>query len=211
MKCKCCGKEFELTENDKKITQNFFKWAIVRLLWSATAVVLNTWWVGYKFKCRPFIWGQLLKNLFYHPVMREGDIVDTGIEISPFLERFLMDKIDAFASVKPWLAGLFGSGFAQWLNANYAWVQRDKYGWLYRQNDLLALANDLGPIMLIFILWWIIESFRKIGIQTALILAIMVALVCSFQITMYLPFKAGIYLVMIALALTEGIKNRRTE
>ncbi len=208
MKCKCCGEEFELTEKDKKTTQNFFKWGTVVSLWGATAIVLNWWWVVYKFKCRPFVWGQLIKNAFYHPVVREGsNMVNPGIEFSPCVERFFNTYIPNFVNIKPWFASLFGSGFYEWNNTNYIWVEKDKYGWLYRHSDPMALANDLGPIALVFLTWWIIESFIKIGIRPALILAITVALVCGFQVTFYLPFKAGIYLMMIALPLWSGVNK----
>ncbi len=187
-----------------------FKLGILSALIGLIGVVLHWSWIVGKFFCRPIVWRQLCINLFYRPVRYSGDafieIIDPGIQFSPWLEKIVDAHIPA--NIVPWLAGIFGSGFQQILNSKYTWVDKDLYGWLYRQSDYLALGDDLGPITIILVVWFIISSFRTIGIHPALILFLMVVLVCGFQMTMYIPDRAGIYLMIMAVIITSGIKRR---
>lgn len=146
--------------------------------------------------------------MFYHPIRKiGGETIDVGIELSPAFERFLTIHIPNYQSVKPWLAGIFGKGFSDYLDPEYTWVDKDVFGWSYKQNDYFYLAEALGPIVLIFLGWFIVDSLRKIGIQPALILFIAVILTCFFQLTMFFPWKAGICLMVSAIAIQEGIRR----
>lgn len=191
-----------------------------RLLWGAMASgigIVSAWlnwsWICMKFASRPLVWHQLIVNMFYHPMRRMegvGDIHDPGIQLSPFLEKFCNNHFADFADkVKPWLAGIVGSGFSDYLDPEYTWVDKDVFGWSYKQNDYFFLAEALGPITLILMAWFIISSLRKIGIQPALILFMALIISSFFQLTMYFPDKAGIYLLIGAFAIIEGIRKRR--
>ena len=175
-----------------------------------TGVIIHWKWVYLKFFCRPKVWSQLFINMFYRPVRYVGkDIVDPGIELSPWLEKFMTTHLgEHLDKCKPWLATIFGGGFSQTLDPNYIWVSKNNYGWLYRQNDYLALGMDLGVIATILVIWFIIDSVKKIGVSAHAILFWAVTLVCMFQVTMYIPYKAGIWLMVIALCLTNGVRGR---
>ncbi len=186
------------------------RWGIVASLWGITGMVLNWPWLCMKFRCRPYVMGQLLKNMFYHPVRKDAiNILDPGIQLSSFLQKFLESKFPNFdAVIKPWTASIWGTGFSDYVNKTYTWVDRRNFGWVHRQNDLLSLGEFIGPIALMFVVWFIINSFRQIGIQPALIAFMAVVLICSFQLTMFDPGEAGVMLMIGTLALTEGIKRR---
>ncbi len=209
MKCKHCGKEFKLTEKNKKIAQNFNIASIGSLIIGITAIVLKWPWLCMKFRCRPYIIGQLFKNMFYHPVKVDGTIImDPGIQLSPLLQKFLESTFTNFNTViKPWTASIWGAGFPQFINKTYTWVDRDNFGWVHRQNDLLSLGDFIGPIAVIFVVWFLINSFKQIGIRPVLIAFMTVILICSFQLTMFDPGEAGVILAIGTLALTEGIKR----
>jgi len=182
------------------------KWALPISMVGIIGIVLNFKWIIFKFSYRPKVWWQLIKEAFYSPVQYVGkDIVSPGIELSPFLKRFVGEHISD--KVQPWLATVFGNGFSPYLDPNYTWVTNNNYGWLYRQSDYFAIASDLGPLMLVLVVWFIIDSFKKIGIQPVVIGFTMIVLACFFQITMYVPFKAGPYLLLGTLCITEGIRR----
>jgi len=183
-------------------------WGILGAITGIIGVVLNWSWLCMKFAARPLVWRQLVVNMFYHPIRKiGGETIDVGIELSPAFERFLTIHIPNYQSVKPWLAGIFGKGFSDYLDPEYTWVDKDVFGWSYKQNDYFYLAEALGPIVLIFLGWFIVDSLRKIGIQPALILFIAVILTCFFQLTMFFPWKAGICLMVSAIAIQEGIRR----
>jgi len=166
--------------------------------------VLNWPWICMKFACRPYVWKELIGNSFYHPVkIFQDSIVDPGITLSPGLETFLTNHLPDFANIKPWLASIFGAGFSQWLNTNYIWVVMDDYGWLYRHSDYGALAVDLGPIGLCLLVWVLIICLKRIGIRPSLVIFMMILLTCGFQVTMYLPEKMFVYLLMGVVVLKE--------
>lgn len=178
------------------------KWGIVALIWGITGAVLKWSWICMKFTCRPMVWHQMVVNMFYRPLRTVGkEVIDPGIELSPFLDKIIP------ANIKPWLAGLVGKGFSDYLDPEYTWVDKDVFGWSYQQNDYMFLAGALGPIMLIFIIWFIIKSLKQIGIQPALILFMALIISCFFQLTMWFPDKAGIYLIVGSFAICEGIKK----
>ena len=71
--------------------------------------VLHWPWICMKFASRPMVWRQLIINMFYHPVRRfpGGDVIDPGITLSPFIERFFNNIFPNFAeTIKPWFASL---------------------------------------------------------------------------------------------------------
>jgi len=173
------------------------------MLWGIAGAIYHWKWICYKFACRPKIWGQLVTNMFYHSVKREGvDIVDGGIQLSPFLEKFFDKNISE--AIKPWFATLFGSGFSQYIGGDYTWVAEDKYGWLFRQNDYFALGECLGPIALAFIVWFIVRSFKEIGARPALIGFMTIVLMCFTQQTMFLPAKGGLCLLITSVCIWSG-------
>jgi len=179
---------------------------LVSLLVASTLVVNRFEWLAFKFRCRPYGWGQMFKNMFYHPRLYSGtEVVDPGIEFSPFIAKWIDAHIP---SIKPFLASLFGTGFGQYLNNEYVWVTRDVYGWVHKQNDYMNLACCLGPIVLVFIALFIAQSVKTIGIRPILILFLTVLITGMAQMTMFDPGKATIGLMVIALTLTDGLRRR---
>ena len=176
----------------------------IAILGGLIMTILNWSWICFKFACRPVAWKVLVMDSFYHPVkMFQESIVDPGITLSPWLETFLTNHLPNFTNMKPWFATIFGAGFAQWLNANYLFVVMDDYGWLYRHSDYGALAVDLGPIALGLMLWFLFTCLKRIGIRPSLIIFMMILLTCGFQVTMYLPKKMFIFLMMGVVVVTE--------
>lgn len=188
------------------ITRRFLIASIISLA-GVVGAILNWPWICLKFACRPLIWGQLFKNMFYHAIKREGNtIIDVGIELSPFFQRFIDKYIPE--KFQPWLASIYGSGFSEYLGREYTWVDKDKFGWAFRQNDFLALGECLGPIVFVLIIWFVAESLIRIGRRPALIGFLTIVLVCAFQQTMFFPGKAGICLLIGTVCLCQGIKRR---
>ena len=111
--------------------------------------------------------------------------------------------------IKPWLASIFGAGFENGINNEYIWVDKDLFGWIYMHCDYLHLAACLGGIVLIFLALFIYDSFRKIGKSVYIIPFIMVTLMCFVQLTMWQPGKAGIYLLIGTIALSQGLRIKQ--
>jgi len=186
-----------------------FKFAWVALLLGLSGVILKWSWLCMKFRCRPYVWGQLLINTFYHPIRKDAlNIIDPGVGYSPWFEKALSSIFGTnLPNIKPWLVGVFGGGFSQFLNSDYTWVDFHKYGWVHLQNDYLHAAMCLGPVALIFLVWFVISSLKTIGRRPIIILFMFVALVCFAQLTMFDPGKAGICLMIMALCITDGIRR----
>lgn len=192
--------------------------AIPITILGVSAVVYKWAWLAMKFRCRPYVWYQLLVNTFYHPVRHmNNQVIDPGVELAPAVEKVL-GNIPYISSIKPWLASLFGSGFTQFLDGEYTWVDTTiwnklgqhktyTYGWVHLQNDYLHLANCLGPIILIPLFFFIRKSCKTIGVRPLLILFMFVCLVCFAKLTMFKPGTAGIALMIMALCITEGLKR----
>ena len=154
-------------------------------------VMLFHKWIAMKFLVRPFIWGQLFKNMFYNQ----------NIDWSPFLG----DKIPV--AIKPWLSVLVGSGFSKTLDGNYTWVDRDVFGWVYRHNDYLSLGSYAGAIALGLLIWFLVRSIKLIGVRPVLILFMAILIQCFFQLTMFELDKACICLVLGTLCIAESYKK----
>ncbi len=197
-----------------------YRAAILASTLSALFVIWKWSWLTMKFRCRPYIWYQLLVNSFYHPMRKDAvNILDPGIEFSPFIEKFI-ESHQWIANIKPWLQSVFGSGFSQYLNSDYTWVDTTiwnklghhktyTFGWVHNQNDYLHFAQCLGPIGLGLLIWFIVQSCKTIGVRPILILFMTVLLVCFGQLTMFNPGMAGICLLIVAISITEGLKGRK--
>lgn len=177
-------------------------WGICALISGIVGVWLNWSWICMKFVCRPLAWYQLIVNIFYRPERCfDGSIIDSGIQLSPILQE-LLKKRPLLLEIKPWLASIFGGGFENSINNNYMWVDKDTFGWIYMHNDYFHLAQCLGPIVLIFLTWFIINCFKRIGRSIYIIPFLAIVLICFFQLTMFQPGKAGIYLLIGTVALS---------
>jgi len=191
------------------------KIAILVTLLGLNLIVYKWAWLCMKFRCRPYVWYQLLIDSFYNPIKTiNGNIVDCGVNLSPFLERFLSNNFPIVLKLKPWLASIIGSGFPNILNNEYVWVNTTiwnpkgyTFGWVHMQNDYLHFAKCLGPIVLIPVIWWIVQSVKAIGIRPILILFMFVCLICCAKLTMFSPGTAGICLMITALCISDGIKK----
>ena len=175
-----------------------------------TIIVKNWNWVCIKFTCRPMVWWQLTKDMFYG-IERSGIgvngkfILDPGIRLAPHIENFL--TAHNITQIKPWLASIIGVGFPHRLLGNYTWVDNDIYGWCYNMNDFLSLGKFLGPITIVLLIWFFTISIKKIGVQLALIPFMAIIIICNFQMTMYDPARAGLFLVIGTVCLFEGYKK----
>jgi len=74
-------------------------------------------------------------------------------------------------------------------------------------NDLLNIGRCLGVLVIVFILWFIFNSVRRIGKNWSIILFLTVVLTSLFQMTMFIPAKAAVVLTIIALVLTQTYKQ----
>ena len=99
-----------------------------------------------------------------------------------------------------------GSGFYHGLAhpTNMIWVEN--YGWLWRHNDYLSLGAYLGIFATICVVWFLIESGKRIGIRLALIPVLAIGIMSFFQMTMFRLDRAGAYLLIIALCI-KSIKK----
>lgn len=104
-----------------------------------------------------------------------------------------------------------GSGFNHTLYPNnMIWVRKIGnivYGWIYRHNDFLSIGAYLGIFTLICVIWFMVESVRKIGIRMYLLPILIICIMASFQMTMFEPDKAAICLVLIAISIKETLKE----
>jgi len=182
-------------------------------------IIIHKWaWLSMKFRCRPYVWYQLFLNMFYHPQRRDAlNILDPGIQFSPFVEKYISQH-QWILQIKPWLQSIFGSGFSQYLNKDYTWVDTTiwnkllnntnyTFGWVHNQNDYLNFGQCLGPIGLGLLIWFIVQSLKEIGIRPMLILFMTILLICFGQLTMFDPGRGGVCLILsavcIAVAKTE--------
>lgn len=81
------------------------------------------------------------------------------------------------------------------------------WGGIYMHNDLLNIGRCLGVLVIVFILWFIFNSVRRIGKNWSIILFLTVVLTSLFQMTMFIPAKAAVVLTIIALVLTQTYKQ----
>jgi len=101
-----------------------------------------------------------------------------------------------------------GNGFCEYLWGNMEWVSQDNYGWIYRHNDFLGIGDYLGIPVIIFIIWFVIETFKRVGIRPLLIPILMIAIMCNFQMTMFFCDRAMICIIIISLILSQTIENK---
>ena len=182
-------------------------WGILASITGILAVVHNWTWLCFKFRSRPVAIRQMFFDMFYNPLRYDGtEVVDPGVQLAPWLEKSLPTWVLSF---KGWLATIFGSGFPQYLNSDYKWVDVNgfKYGWVHKHNDYLNIANCLGPIALIFVIWFIVSTFKTIGIRPSLILFMAVVFTAMSQFTLYDPAKAAVALTITSISLTQGIQK----
>jgi len=187
-----------------------YRWGLVAVILGAGGVVAKWSWLCMKFRCRPYVWLQMLINSFYHPIRRDSiNVLDVGIELSPGFEKFLISYIPNFSNVKPWLAGVFGSGFTSYLNKDYLWVDYKSFGWVHRQNDYFHLMECSGIIGLGLLVWFIVDCLKAIGVRPALMLFMTILLVCFAQLTMFDIGTGGVCLAIMTFILAEGIADKR--
>jgi len=77
------------------------------------------------------------------------------------------------------------------------------YGWIYAHNDYLHLASCLGFIVLPLLCWFVVETIRRIGNTIYLIPFLTIAIASFFQITMFLPNKAALCLVVASVCISQ--------
>jgi hypothetical protein len=104
----------------------------------------------------------------------------------------------------PWI----GSGFNHTLFPdNMIYVNLRAYGWTFRHNDILSIGAYLGVVALLLIVWFLIQSIRKIGVSLWLIPFLTIVLTSFFQMTMFSPDKAVICIVICAVCVKETYKG----
>ena len=104
-----------------------------------------------------------------------------------------------------------GKGFNHTLLPdNMIWVRKIGtviYGWLWAHNDYLNLAACLGAIVLVFLAWFVIETIRRIGNTVYLIPFLTIAIAACFQITMFMPDKAAVCILISAICIRQTNKG----
>jgi len=103
-----------------------------------------------------------------------------------------------------------GKGFNHTVQPdNMIWVRTPgaDYGWIWAHNDYLNLASCLGAIVLFFLAWFIIETIRRIGNTVYLIPFLTIVIASCFQITMFMPDKSAICIVVAAICIKQTYKG----
>jgi hypothetical protein len=105
----------------------------------------------------------------------------------------------------------WGRGFYHGLGhpQEMVWIEETNYGWIWRHCDWLNIATYLGIFATVFILWFYIESLRKIRVRLALIPMLVIGIMCAFQINFFKMDRASIYLLTIGLSIKTGFEKRR--
>ena len=101
-----------------------------------------------------------------------------------------------------------GMGFDNSLNPENA-IFHTAWGGIYIHNDLLNIGRCLGILSMIFILWFILNSIKQIGKGWQLILFLTIILTSLFQMTIFIPWKAAIMLIIISLILAETYSHKK--
>lgn len=100
-----------------------------------------------------------------------------------------------------------GKGFNHSLYPdNMIWIRKIGqvvYGWIWAHNDYLNLASCLGAVVLVFLAWFVFETLKRIGNTIYLIPFLTIVLASFFQITMFLPDKAVICIVVSAICISQ--------
>jgi hypothetical protein len=102
-----------------------------------------------------------------------------------------------------------GSGFLQVLgfeNMRYV-IKENHMGWTYNHNDFLSFTAFLGLPALVALGWFTVATLKRTVNSIAIIPAIGLILLCSFQMTMFEIGKASIILVMLSLIILHTIKE----
>jgi len=109
-----------------------------------------------------------------------------------------------------WLKKIVGSGFYHGLEHpnEMIWVSQGNYGWLWRHNDYLSIGAYLGIPAMIFIIWFLFSTIKKIHIRLALIPILIIAIMSFFQMNMFKVERAGTFLLIGALCLRTGLEKK---
>jgi hypothetical protein len=101
-----------------------------------------------------------------------------------------------------------GTGFNKTLNPDNMFFVK-KWGWLYKHNDLLALASYLGIPSLAFMVYFIIDTIKKLKISWRLVICLTILITSLFQMTFFFVDKAVICLLILSVCITEAIENKK--
>ena len=106
-------------------------------------------------------------------------------------------------------APLFGSGWPNTLAHpdHMIWVEQNNYGWIWRHSDYFSLGAYIGIPAMLFLIWFVLSSAKKIGIRLALIPFAAIAIMSIFQFNMFRLERASIFLLTGAICLTAGVKK----
>ena len=104
-----------------------------------------------------------------------------------------------------------GEGFCKYLWGNMTWAVHGGvvYGWIYRHNDYLGLGAYLGIPSMVCVIWFVVNTIKRIGVRILLIPFLTIAIACCFQMIMFFPDKGAICLMVMALCLTGTYKEER--
>lgn len=102
-----------------------------------------------------------------------------------------------------------GSGFYHGLEhpKHMIWIEYQNHGWLFRHNDYLSLGAYLGIFATICVMWFLINSAKKIGIRPALIPVLIIIIMSFFQLNMFRIERAGPFLLIASLCLKQGYQK----
>jgi hypothetical protein len=122
--------------------------------------------------------------------------------IGYFSTRILMFK----ELIKDILSHPFiGTGFNKTLNPdNMKFIIEGRNGWLWRYNDTISLGAYIGIFAIICLVWFMIETVRKIGFNYHLVIFLTIILISSFQMTVFFVEKAVSCLLLTGLCLVQS-------
>lgn len=172
-----------------------YKTATLMTLVGANIVAWNWPWLCMKFACRPAVWAWLLRDTFY---------LNTAMYDVQQLYIFNHAVPVEIAQRIHWI---FGYGFCKFIWGNAIAVPMDGWNWLFRHNDFLGLGNYLGIPALIMCSGFAISTIRFIGRRPALIGFLAVCLTCFFQMTMFLPDKGTLCLLVGAVCIRNSMEG----
>ena len=106
---------------------------------------------------------------------------------------------------------VIGEGFSKYLWGNMKWCSYKGYGWLYRHNDYLGIGAYLGIPAMLFVLWFVVDTIKRIKVRLLLIPFLTIVIACFFQMIMFFPGKGAICLVIAAIVITGTYKEEENE
>lgn len=161
-----------------------YKWSILIALLALNVIAWKYPWITMKFKCRPYVWKELIEYIKHPPFIG-----------SVFIENYRNSS----------LSFIVGSGYNKLvIPDNLIVIKAWGNTWLYRHNDILSLMSYIGVFALIPIVLFVKELFVRFRPKWYIIPLVAVITLCSFQITFIYPERVAIILLGLSWCYVES-------